>query len=139
MHDAVKAGNVTALERKSLAVFRKHAEAGALTCRTCVTTHCHVEVMPSVCVQVEEETATCSLAYRESHLGRNLVRTIIYTTSSLRRVTVWFKSGAADWSVHTQLEEARCSHWLGVCHLLPLSSSGTERRGQLSPEQWTGP
>lgn len=45
-------------------------------------------------------------------------------TDCIHGVTVWFKSLAVNWSVRTQLDEARYSHWSGACDLLPpLSSS----------------
>lgn len=51
---------------------------------------------------------------------------------SIHEVTVWFKSQAVNWPVYTQLDEARCSHWLGVYDLLPPLSAplvGQERGG----------
>lgn len=63
MQVSVKAGNVTALGRKDLMVFRKHAAAGAVTWTTFDCSLVYIVISSqteaSVCTQVEEESVCC--------------------------------------------------------------------------------
>lgn len=47
-------------------------------------------------------------------------------TDGIHGVTVPFKTLALNWSVHTQMEEDRCSHWLEVCVTPPPQVEAAE-------------